>query len=204
MKTTIAILSASLCLAAAPALADIPREIKVGDALPDATVKTAEGADLKLREAVKTQPAVIIFYRGGWCPFCTRHLMALSEIEDDLKKTGFQLLAISADSPAKIAETPNRDKLSYTLLSDSTMEAAKSFGITFKVDDETVERYKKDFQIDLEAASGQTHHLLPHPAVYVADQEGTIRFAHVNQDYKTRLEPAMILETARTIAAAKP
>lgn len=52
-------------------------------------------------------------------------------------------------------------------------------------------------RIDLEAASGRTHHLLPHPAVFVADTGGTIRFAHVNPDYKVRLEPKSILEAAK-------
>ena len=203
MKTTLAILATAFSISAVQVSADIPRETAVGDTIPDVSVMTVDKTELKLREAVKEKPAVLIFYRGGWCPYCTRHLMALAGIEDELTAAGFQLLAISADKPEKIAETPNRDKLGYTLLSDSTMEAAKAFGLTFKVPDKTVKEYKDEYQIDLEAASGQTHHLLPHPAVYIVDQKGTVRFAHVNQDYKDRLDPAFILTTAKEVAAKK-
>lgn len=180
--------------------AEDPRQAANGDHIPDVSVKAADGSEVRLREAVKSKPTVLVFYRGGWCPYCSLHLMELAKVEKDLTAAGFQILAISADKPAKIAETPNRDKLTYTLLSDNTMEAAKAFGITFKVPDELVAKYKKEHQIDLEAASGETHHLLPHPAVFIVDQTGIIRFAHVNPDYKTRLETAAILKAARETA----
>ncbi len=192
--TTNFLLSAAFTL---NALAEEPKQAAVGDHIPDVTLRTAESAELKLRDAVKSKPAVVIFYRGGWCPFCTRHLMALAKVEKDITSAGYQILAISPDQPAKIAETPNRNSLSYTLLSDSDMDAAKAFGITFKVPEELVTKYKTDYQIDLEAASGKTHHLLPHPAVFIVDQTGIIRFVHVNPDYKTRLDPAEILKAVR-------
>jgi peroxiredoxin len=199
-KTTSAfLLSAAFTL---NALAEEPKQAAVGDRVPDVTLRTAESTDLKLRDAVKSKPAVLIFYRGGWCPFCTRHLMALAEVEKDLTAAGYQILAISPDQPAKLAETPDRDKLSYTLLSDSDVAAAKAFGITFKVPDELVTKYKTEYQIDLEGASGKTHHLLPHPAVFIVDQAGIIRFAHVNPDYKVRLDPAEILKTVREMKPA--
>lgn len=184
------------------AFAQDPKQAAKGDVIPDVTVKNADGTEVKLREAAKSKPAVLIFYRGGWCPFCTRHLMALAEVEKDLTAAGFQILAISADKPAKLAETPNHDKLSYKLLSDASMNAAKAFGITFKVPDELVSKYKNEYQIDIEASSGETHHLLPHPSVFIVDREGIIRFAHVNPDYKTRLEASEILKAARE--AVKP
>ncbi len=174
--------------------------LAVGAGIPDVAVLSVTGEPVKLRELVATKPAVLIFYRGGWCPYCMRHLAALAEVEDQIVAAGFQLLAISPDQPSKLAETPNRDKLHYTLLSDSSVEAARAFGITFQVPDETVSNYKNDYKIDLEAASGQTHHLLPHPSVFIVDTVGKVRFAHVDPDYKKRLTPEQILAA---IKAAK-
>lgn len=173
------------------------KPITVGAVIPDTVLRTVKGDELKLRDAVKQKPAVLIFYRGGWCPYCTRHLGALAGIEKDLTAAGFQLLAISTDQPAKLREKPDHQALNYVLLSDSTMETAKAFGIAFQVPDELVAKYKNSFGVDLEAASGQTHHLLPHPAVFIVDTAGVIRFAHVNEDYKVRLEPAKVLDAAR-------
>lgn len=178
--------------------------LKTGARVPDVTLRDADNQALKLRELVAAKPAILIFYRGGWCPFCTKHLMALVEIKDELLKSGHQILAISTDQPAKIKETPDRQKLDYTLLSDSKMEAAKAFGISFQVTDELVSKYKNEFQIDIEAASGQTHHLLPHPAVFIVGRDGVICFAHVNPDYKSRLEPQAILKAARETVTPAP
>ena len=170
--------------------------LKAGDSIPEVTLRTDDGKEVSLRRLVSEKPTVLIFYRGGWCPFCTRHLQALAGIEEDLEKAGAQLLAISMDRPEKIKQTPDGEKLHYRLLSDSDAVAAKAFGIAFKVDDATVEKYK-GFGINLEAASGRDHHILPHPAVFVSDTTGRIRFAHVNPDYKVRLEPARDLEAAQ-------
>jgi len=188
-----------LLLTAAPLLAESPSQpLKVGDSIPDVKLRTEEDKEVSLRQLVSEKPTVLIFYRGGWCPFCNRHLQSLAGIEDDLNKAGAQLLAISMDQPSKLKETPDRDKLRYRLLSDSDAVAAQAFGIAFKVDDALVKKYKESYKIDLEAASGNDHHILPHPAVFVADTSGKIRFAHANPDYKVRLEPKRILEAAQS------
>jgi peroxiredoxin len=170
--------------------------LKAGDSIPDVTLRTEENKEVNLRKLVSQKPTVLIFYRGGWCPFCNRHLQSLVGIEKDLQDAGIQLVAISMDQPSKLRETPNRDKLGYRLLSDSDAVASKAFGIAFKVDDSTIEKYKS-YGIDLDAASGRDHHLLPYPSVFIADTNGVIRFAHSNPDYKVRLEPGKILQAAR-------
>ena len=89
----------------------------------------------------------MIFYRGGWCPFCTRHLSALSEIRPDLEKNNIQLVAISIDQPEKLRETLGQHNLDYTLLCDSDAAAAKGFGTAFRVNDATVKLYKDSYKI---------------------------------------------------------
>ena len=171
--------------------------LAVGQSIPDTTLQTGAGNPVKLRALVSEKPTVLIFYRGGWCPYCTKHLMALAVIEKDILAAGYQILAISPDQPSKLAETPGRETLQYTLLSDSSMETAKAFGLSFEVPEELVSKYKNEYQIDIEAAAGAKHHLLPHPAVFVVSADGTIRFGHVNEDYKVRLEPGAILAALR-------
>jgi peroxiredoxin len=173
--------------------------LKIGDLIPDVTLRTEDDKELSLRKLVSEKPTVLIFYRGGWCPFCTRHMQDLAGIERDLEKQGAQLVAISMDTPANLKSTPDRDKLGYRLLSDSDAHAAKAFGIAFTVESELVTKYKDSYKIDLEAAAGNKKHVLPHPAVFVADTSGKIRFAHVNPDYKERLKPKAILKAAQAV-----
>ncbi|ATC64872.1 hypothetical protein CMV30_13340 [Nibricoccus aquaticus] len=176
--------------------------LAVGQSIPAANLRTDKGDAITLKSAI-VKPTVLIFYRGGWCPYCNRQLSALATIEADILAAGFQLIALSPDVPAKLREKPAMEKTNYTLLSDSAMEAAQGFGIAFKVEDELVAKYKNSYKIDLEAASGSTHHLLPHPAVFIVDATGVIRFAHVNTDYKVRLEPEKILAAIKEVSAAK-
>lgn len=188
----------SLALASALTATAIGAPLGPGQIVPDTALQTQEGKVVSLRELVALQPAVLIFYRGGWCPYCNKHLAALAEIESQILEAGHRIIAISPDQPSALAATPDREKLGYTLLSDSDAEAAQAFGIAFQVPDDLVDKYKTDYQIDLEAASGRQHHLLPHPAVFVVGTDGIIRFAHVNEDYKVRLEPEKILEAVQT------
>jgi peroxiredoxin len=111
---------------------------------------------------------------------------------------GFAVLAVSPDLPESLRSSADKESLTYTLLSDSDMNAAKAFGIAFHVDDETVEKYK-DFNIDLEAASGRMHHLLPVPSVFIIDRDGVILFAHANPDYKVRLSPEEVMSAAKAL-----
>ena len=191
MKTILSILLLGTVLAQAQTNST---PLKVGDSIPDVTLRTEENKEVSLQKLVSEKPTVLIFYRGGWCPYCNRHLQSLVGIEDDVNKAGAQLLAISMDQPSKLRETPNRDKLGYRLFSDSDANAVKAFGIAFKVEDALVQKYKDAYKIDLEAASGNDHHILPYPAVFIVSTNGVIRFTHVNPDYKVRLEPAKILE----------
>ena len=179
--------------------AEETRPLKAGDRLPAVEVTDVEGRALDLSRVVAAKPAVIIFYRGGWCPYCNRHLGALGTIEPRLVKLGYQVLAISADRPAKVLVTREKFGFHYRLLSDSTMEAARAFGIAFKVDDGTLQKYQ-GYGIDLEAASGETHHLLPVPSVFIGGTDGVIRYAYSNPDYKVRVSPKEVLAAAERAA----
>jgi peroxiredoxin len=130
-----------------------------------------------------------------------RHLSALAEVHAALAEAGFSLIAISPDRPEKLRARPETAATPFLLLSDSEAQAARAFGIAFKVEDTLVAKYKESYGIDLEGDSGQTHHLLPHPAVFVADARGIIRFAHVNPDYKVRLTSEEIMRAAKRALA---
>jgi peroxiredoxin len=95
-----------------------------GDKVPSGVLKTASGRSVDTAKLLVGQPSVIIYYRGEWCPYCNKHLAGLVDIVDDLKSNGFQLLAISPDRPDILMDKEDLSKLSYDLLSDSSMEVA--------------------------------------------------------------------------------
>jgi peroxiredoxin len=86
--------------------------------------------------------------------------------------------------------------IGYTVLSDAKLEATRAFGIGFRVDADTVERYL-GYGIDLDAVSGEGHHVLPAPSTFLVGKDGTIRFQYTNPDYAVRLDPEVLITAAR-------
>jgi len=170
--------------------------LRVGEKVPAATVHTKTGEAKKLDAVAMEQPTVFVFYRGGWCPYCSKHLNKLKAAEPALTEMGYRLVALSPDKPSVVAEHADKLEVGYTILSDAKMEAAKAFGIAFKLDDKTLKKYD-GFGIDLEEASGESHNALPVPAVFVADKDGTIRFVHADPDYRVRIKNNELLAAAK-------
>ncbi|MCC7108765.1 MAG: AhpC/TSA family protein [Deltaproteobacteria bacterium] len=191
------------CTARAPVSAEAICPLLPGTKSPDVQLRTLTGATTSLVAALDGKPAVVIFYRGGWCPFCNVQLGALQSIEPELAKLGVRVIGVSPDRPEKLQESIGKHQLTFTLLSDSSMCAAQAFGVAFKVDDATIERYRA-MKLDLEGDSGEKHHLLPVPSVFVVDPDGTIRFSYVNPNYKVRLDPQLLLAAARSPAWSVP
>ncbi len=130
--------------------------------------------------------------------YCNLQLGQLREIEKELTSLGYSIIAISPDSPAKLAENIEKNQYKYLLASDSKLEAARAFGIAFKVDDGTINKLN-EFGIDIEEASGETHHLLLVPSVFIISKEGIIQFKYVNTDYTKRLNPKDLLKAAHEL-----
>jgi peroxiredoxin len=169
-----------------------------GAPAPNVVLAGADGRPVNMASLYAAKPSILIFYRGGWCPYCNMHLGQIAKAEPELVAMGYQILAISPDKPEAAHATMDKGGYTYQLLSDSDMVLSKAFGLAFKVDDPTLAQYR-GFGIDLDQASGRSHHLLPVPAVYIVDTKGTIRFAHWNPDYKTRLQPQELLDAAQRV-----
>ena len=121
---------------------------------------------------------------------------------DELGELGFPVVAISADRPEALIRSREKHDLGYSLYSDSSLEAARAFGIVFQLDEATVARYR-EYGIDLEEASGEDHHQLPVPSVFLVEAGGAIRWVYSNPDYEVRPDNASLLEAARRVAGER-
>jgi len=167
----------------------------VGMAAPDFTLRNVENQVFSFKSGTQAKPIVLTFFRGGWCPYCNMHLSELRLAEKQLKEMGFDIWFISIDKPELLLESLDDPNIGYTVYSDSSLSATRAFGLAFRVDDELNERYLS-FDIDLEKASGENHHVLPAPATYIIGTDGIINFAYINPDYKVRLHPNVLLAAA--------
>ena len=185
--------------AQSPNIAEHPQDVTpldVNDSIPDVTVQRLDGRKQSLKKLVTGQKSALIVFRGGWCPYCTRHLAGLQTVAAKLKENGYQILALTPDRLAPLKETGKKDKQAYTLLLDPSFKAVVSLGLAFTVGQKTIKRYRK-FNIPLYAPPGTETKVLPVPAVYLISETGTIQFAHWQSDYKHRLDPDEILLAAQ-------
>lgn len=167
--------------------------IKTGQEMPEAQIFDKDGGKVDLKNYVGDKTVVVVFYRGAWCPYCTRQLSALSEIKPKLDNLGVELIAISADDYTKIDSSYNRSGTDdYTLFSDKNISAINAFGIGWKVDDDLYQKYKNQYGMDTEWWSGSKHHVLPVPAIFVIEK-GVIKHQYVNPNYSKRLSPKVLL-----------
>lgn len=171
------------------------KPLQPGAAIPSVVIHGADGGELDLAEYVKGKHTALVVYRGGWCPYCTKHLEALKDAIEPLKALGFEIVGLSPDTPEKVSETAEKHALPYTLLSDSELSAAKALGVAFKLDTVTALKYR-GYGIPLVEGA------LPVPSVFLVDEAGVIGFTHSETDYKQRLAAEDLIAAAKKMSTA--
>jgi peroxiredoxin len=177
---------------------------KAGDRLEPFTLDDATGTPVSLDQLVEGGPAVIVFYRGGWCPYCNMALRTYQrELLPELEACGARLVAISPQSPDQSLSTAEKAQLTFTVLSDPGSRLARSIGIVFQQADEVLAA-QRQLGLDLAQINAEGSTELPRPTVLIVDQNRTVRFIDVQPDYTARTEVADILAALTQIRNGKP
>jgi peroxiredoxin len=176
--------------------------ISVGDHLDAFALPDQTGQTRTLAELTAAGPAVIVFYRGGWCPFCN---VALSGYQRDLlphlAELGATLVAISPERPDASLTTQEKDGLTFTVLSDSGAALATTLGIAFQPEEAALEAQRTvGFDIRDWREDGAT--VLPLPTVLVVDSEQIVRFVDIQTNYVNRTAVEPILEALAPLATS--
>jgi peroxiredoxin len=182
----------------------IPAEVvEAGDRLEPFTLDDATHTAVSLDQMVEDGPAVIVFYRGGWCPYCNLALRTYQrELLPELGAFGARLVAISPQTPDQSLSTAEKAELAFTVLSDPGSRVARSIGIAFQQADEVLTA-QRQLGLDLAQVNAEGSTQLPRPTVLIVDQNQTVRFVDVQPDYTARTEVADILAALTDIRNGK-
>lgn len=170
-----------------------PEGLFIASKAPDFKAKDQNGNEIRLKDLVKKGKVVLVFYRGNWCPYCNK---ALSRIQDSLSfitDKGATLLAITPEQAEGIAKTTEKTKATYSILHDEGLKIMKAYDVAFELQENTITRYK-NAGLDVEKNNGENGRFLPVPAVFVVDQEQTVRYRFFESDYKKRPSVKEILD----------
>jgi peroxiredoxin len=167
--------------------------VQPGDRLESFTLNDATGQLVSLDQLVSSGPAVIVFYRGGWCPYCNLALRTYQrELLPQLERFDARLVAISPQTPDQSLSTVEKAELSFTVLSDPASQLAARVGIAFQQADDVLAA-QRQLGLDLAQVNAEGATRLPRPTVLVVDRDRVVRFVDVQLDYTARTEVADIV-----------
>lgn len=164
-----------------------PEGLFINSKAPEIKAMDQNGNEVVLKDLRKKGNVVVVFYRGNWCPYCSRFLKKLQDSLDFIRAKGTQLIVVTPEADEGVDSSAAKAGAQFPIISDKNMKIANGYKVAFKVDEKTLGRYKMS-GIDLLRNNNQTKDAyLPVPAVYIVNSEGSIKFRYFEEDYKKRL-----------------
>ena len=162
------------------------------DSAPDFCLPSTAGDLVGLDDLLANGPVVVSFIRGEWCSVCRSEVDGLRDVYGQVRAAGAELAVITPEGGAKSAKLQRDKDLPFDLLCDLDLGVSATYGLLFRLPDNMHATYVS-IDRDLPARYGHDGWLLPVPATYVVGTDGVIHAAHVDIDYRNRMDPDAIL-----------
>jgi peroxiredoxin len=155
--------------------------VPIGAEAPDFPLPTAAPPE-RLLSSLRGKAVVLIFYRGHWCQSCRRQLGQLATAYETIRSLDAELIAISADTQEDAPEPAVTRGWKFPVISDRRLTIIDQYGVRDEAD-----------------PAGR---LIAHPATFILDREGIVRFGHVGADRQDRPAVGAILLALESLAGA--
>lgn len=172
----------------------IPAGLSPGDKAPFFTGYDQFGKTVDLNTLLAKGPIVLFFYRGKWCPVCSRYLNAYQDSLNILTDQGFNVVAITPESIENVEQTIKMNKISFTIIYDCQEKIMADFKVMFSVTKEYQERVFKFSGIDIAKNNGHDPAHLPVPATFIINRQGIITAVQFDPDYQKRASVKWMLK----------
>lgn len=163
----------------------IPEALRAGQPLPDFAAVDEQGNAVRSTQLLGS-PAIILFVRGNWCPFCTRQVEKLAGHYKDIVDLGAKLIFVTP----KPLETTHRVAkffgVEFDFWLDDQLNAAKQLGLVKLAG--VPGGHRKEYGTDT-----------VWPTALVVDAAGIIRFAKLSRFIMDRPDPQVLLNELRKL-----
>lgn len=167
--------------------------LEVGQQVPDFSLTDHQGEPVAFPELAAEGPLLVVFYRGGWCPYCNLQIRQMTQAYDQFEARGVLPVLISVDKPDAAAMAQRTYEIPFPVLSDPGLAAHNAFEVVLQLDEATVERYRKH-GLDLEEWSGRDDGRIAVSSAFLVSPEGVVQWVHTSLDYKTRPSVQQLLD----------
>jgi peroxiredoxin len=148
--------------------------------LPDET-----GRLVNLESLTAEGPAVVMFYRGHWCPYCRLSVNAVVQAHDRLRATGARVVAIMPETQRYARQFKSESGAPFPVLTDLDNGYALSLnlGIWLGVEIQRLLSY-----LDMSGFHGNDGWVLPIPATFVIGRDGIVKSRFLDPDFRKRMQ----------------
>ena len=163
----------------------VPDNIRPGQPLPQFQAVDETGDRLSSSDLAGA-PAILLFVRGSWCPFCSKQVADLTKVYKEITDAGAKLILLTPkplETTRRVAEIFG---VEFDFWLDESLEIAQQLGIVLEagVPDEQRKEYGED---------------TVWPTSLVVDADGVIRFTEISRFLVDRPNPEKLLQIVRNL-----
>lgn len=164
----------------------IPVGLEVGDKAPDFSGYDQTGKAVDSKKLLEKGPMVLFFYRGKWCPVCSKYLNNYQDSLNIITDQGFNVVAITPESIENVEQTVKFHKLTFTVIYDCQEKIMEDFDVMFSVTKSYQDIILSKLSTDIAKNNGHDPAHLPVPATYIINRQGIITAVQFDPNYNNR------------------
>ena len=163
----------------------LPDELKPGQPLPDFQAVDEDG-NLVSSAQLAGAPAILLFVRGSWCPFCSKQVANLTKVYKEITDCGAKLILVTPKPLGVTRRVAEMFGVDFQFWLDDSLEIAKQLGLVLETG--VPEDYRKEYGEDT-----------VWPTSLVIDADGVIQFTELSRFIADRPNPEKLLKVVRSL-----
>lgn len=175
----------------------VPIGLKVGEKAPVIKGISVDGNGINSNETLKDKNIVLIFYRGKWCPVCSKYLSNLNDSLKFIIENNAEIFVIGPETFENAEKTVDKTSADFILIPDTSLQILKDYDVLFYVTKKYQGKIKTFLMTDIAKNNNQDEALLPVPATYVIGKDGVIKWRHFDYDYSKRASVKEIIDNLK-------
>ena len=162
-----------------------PEALRTGRPLPDFSAVDEKGDPVSSSQLIGS-PAVLLFVRGSWCPFCSRQVENLTRNYKEIAQSGARLILLTPQPLETTRRVADFFEVEFEFWLDESMHVAKQLGLLLPAG--VPDDYRKEYGEDT-----------IWPASLVTDAEGIIRYSGISKFIVDRPNPEKLLSVVKNL-----
>ena len=161
-----------------------PPQLKPGSPLPDFEAVHEDGERVRSSQ-LRGAPAVILFVRGNWCPFCNAQVRKLTQHYRDITDLGASLILVTPKPLETTRRVAEFFEVDFDFWLDENLSVTQRLGLL--QEGGVPKSYDQEYGRDT-----------IWPATLVVDAAGIIRYTELSKHISDRPDPKVLLREIRS------